>query len=268
MDRKVRSPISSAVILVLLVCAGQAQAAGRESKERLARKACLSGELTKGVQLLSDLYLDTKDPVFIYNQARCFEQNNRLADAVAHFREYLLKEPDPSAPGRVEAQKHIESCQALLGNKPERVQPEVAAAPAAPVATPTPASAPTLAPEAIAEVPGAGSMSSSEAGSGLRTAGLVTAVVGGAALVAGLAFNLKANNLATDARTHYDPNNASSHDSYVTLSWIGYGAGAACLASGVVLYFLGWRAGHPTGNVALVPTVGSGLAGLALTGPL
>ena len=107
-----------------------------------------------------------------------------------------------------------------------------------------------------------------EAGSGLRTAGVVTAVVGGGALVAGLAFNLKANSLATDARAHYDSSKASSHSTYVTLGWIGYGSGAACLAGGAVLYFLGWRDGHRTGQVVLVPTMVSGVAGLAVTGPL
>jgi hypothetical protein len=81
MDRIARSTISSASVLVLLVCAGRAQAAGRETKERAAHKACLSGEVSKGVQLLSDLYLDTRNPTYIYNQGRCFETNNQYEDA-------------------------------------------------------------------------------------------------------------------------------------------------------------------------------------------
>jgi len=66
------------VLLVLLV-APLAHAAGKEAKERAARKACLSGDYDKGVEILSDLFLDTVDANYIFDQARCFEQNNRCA---------------------------------------------------------------------------------------------------------------------------------------------------------------------------------------------
>jgi hypothetical protein len=111
-------------------------------------------------------------------------------------------------------------------------------------------------------------MPSSEAGSGLRTTGAITAVVGGGGLIAGLAFNLKANSLANDVRAHYDPSKVSSHGTYVTLGWIGYGAGAACVAGGALLYYLGWRDGDRGSKVAIMPAAGPGVAGLALTGAM
>jgi hypothetical protein len=265
MDMKARSPISLAVVLVLLVCSGRAQAAGRESKERAAHKACLSGEVSKGIQLLSDLYLDTKNPTFIYNQGRCFETNHQYEDAAARFREYLFKQPDLPESEKAETQKHIEACQGFLGKTEDRPQPAVAAAPP-PAPIPAPAAAP--APEAMVQATAATPMASSEAGAGLRSAGAIAAVVGGGGLIAGLAFNLKANSLANDVRAHYDPSKVSSHGTYVTLGWIGYGAGAACVAGGAVLYYLGWRDGDRGSKVALVPSAGPGVAGLVLTGAM
>jgi hypothetical protein len=41
------------------------------------------------VQLLSELFVSTMDPTFIYDQARCFQQNRRYEDAIARFQEYL-----------------------------------------------------------------------------------------------------------------------------------------------------------------------------------
>jgi hypothetical protein len=46
--------------------------AGKAGQERAARKACLSGDYAKGVEILSDLFIDTKDPVYLFNQGRCF----------------------------------------------------------------------------------------------------------------------------------------------------------------------------------------------------
>jgi TolA-binding protein len=92
------------------------------AKERAARKACLSGNVDKGAEILSDLYLDYKDPTHIYNLGRCYEQNHRYEDAVSRFREYLLKAPNLTDADRAETEKHIATCMAYLG-KPESPQP-------------------------------------------------------------------------------------------------------------------------------------------------
>ena len=54
-----------------------AKAASRDANERAAKKACLSGNIDKGLELLSDLYIDYKEPIYIYNQGRCCEQGHR-----------------------------------------------------------------------------------------------------------------------------------------------------------------------------------------------
>jgi hypothetical protein len=87
--------IAFAVALVSLpsVATSPAAAAGKhggdskQSQERAARKACLTGDYAKGVDILSDLFIELRDPTFLFNQGRCFEQNRRYEDAIACRRE-------------------------------------------------------------------------------------------------------------------------------------------------------------------------------------
>jgi opacity protein-like surface antigen len=88
--------------------------AGKEDQERMAKKACLTGDITKGVEILTDLFIDTNDPTYIYNQGRCFEQNRRYEDAIARFREYLIKAKNANAEERADTEKHIADCQSYL----------------------------------------------------------------------------------------------------------------------------------------------------------
>ena len=55
------------LLVPLLLPARIAQAGSIETKERMARMACLSGDFTKGVSLLSELFVDTEDPAYIYS---------------------------------------------------------------------------------------------------------------------------------------------------------------------------------------------------------
>ena len=52
-------------------------------------------------------YLETSDPVLLFNQGCCFEQNNRYEEAIARFREYLRKATDASAADKAVVVKHI-----------------------------------------------------------------------------------------------------------------------------------------------------------------
>lgn len=70
----------------LLIAASNAMGANAESKERVAKKACLVGDVEKGVSILADLYVDTNDPAYIWNQGRCFEQNGKHDQAVLRFK--------------------------------------------------------------------------------------------------------------------------------------------------------------------------------------
>jgi hypothetical protein len=233
----------------------------KAGRERAAKRACLTGDATGGVAILTDLYIDTNDPTYLFNQGRCFEQNRRYEDAIGRFREYLVKAKGLRQEDRAEAEQHIAACESYLGSKPaEPAKPE----PRPTVETTTVAPAPALvtSPELVTTT----ASRPQQAGSGLRVAGLVLGAAGVAGLATGLVLNLKANGMSSDLENQYDPGVDSSRKSYKTGAWIGYGAGAACLAGGVVLYAIGWSRGRDGSAVALVPTVAPGMAGTVLMG--
>ena len=51
---------AASIVVPLLLAAPPAIAASRQAQERAARKACLNGDYAKGVDILSDLFVDTK----------------------------------------------------------------------------------------------------------------------------------------------------------------------------------------------------------------
>jgi tetratricopeptide (TPR) repeat protein len=247
---------------------GSAAGAGesREAKERAARKACQSNDLAQGIQLLSQLYLDTNDPTYLYNQGRCYEQNSVCDEAITRFREYLQKTPDGTEGDRADVAKRIGDCEASLtkqgrrgtatsvatgspGSSAGAMEPAAGAPGAAPAVTPG---------EAVVSSPSG----QARPGGGLRLAGVVTMGAGGALLVGGLVLNLQHNNKIHDLHGDYAGDTADSAQLYKTLSMVGYAAGAACLAGGAVLYWLGHRAG----TLTVVPDVAAGRTGLQLAG--
>ena len=73
-------------VSVILLAGQQASAAKPQAKDRAAKKACLSGDYAKGVAILAELYVDTNDPNFLFNQGRCYEQNIKFAEASERFK--------------------------------------------------------------------------------------------------------------------------------------------------------------------------------------
>jgi len=130
--------ISLAGVLLLLVVPS-AMGANAESKERAAKKACLLGDVAKGMEILADLYVDTDDVGYIYNQGRCFEQNGKNDQAVLRFKEYLRKAENISQAETDAVLRKIDELQGKTGKH------EAAPAPA-PVAQPNVAPAPTVPP--------------------------------------------------------------------------------------------------------------------------
>lgn len=231
----------------------------RHARGRAAHKACLDGDYQTGVSLLSDLFLDTHDPTYLYNQGRCLEQNRRFEDAIARFTEYLHSAQSTrlTDADRAEAEKHIAVCRAALEHQatpspPTTVPPASGSAsqPASPAPMGTVAAVPEAAP-------------ASTPGRGLRIAGIACGAVGVAALGAGVGFALKTQSISSDEAKN-GPTQAQEDDrkKYETLGWVSYGVGAAALATGVVLYLLGWPSDAST-TVALLPSANA--AGATLT---
>lgn len=265
------------VPLFLTLLAPLAQAADKDGKERAARKACLSDDYAKGVEILSDLFLDTKNPTHIFNQARCYEQNNRCSEAVGRFREYLRKAPKLGESERSEVEKHIEECETLLGKASPAVAttpppvPVVAPAPLPPAPAPLPpAPAPTTAPPAPEAVPlasppleRAATVPASQ-GHGLLIAGICTGVVGLGALSTGVYFYTRARYYSDQPFTE---DNDSAGKRAETMQWIFYGIGGAALAAGTVMTILGWPSSEASApSTSFAPVVGPGLAGIAARG--
>jgi hypothetical protein len=259
------------VSLLVTIASRSAFAADKtEVKEKKARVECAAGNFREGVRLLAELWVDTKNPTHIYNQARCYEQSAQNSAAAARFIEYLRK-AGPLQPDDVKAiEKRIED----LERKPSSTsQPTVISMPppaTAALATATPA--PAASPQSTVEPPIVqltNTPPANQSGSGLRTAGIITAAVGGAGLVTGVIFNLKFNSVTSEMQKvdGYTPGRASDRDTFGTLTWTGYGVGTACVVGGAVLYYLGMRSGGGSASsVALVPALAPGQAGALLQG--
>lgn len=236
------------------------------AKERRARTACLAGDYAEGVRLLSELFVATLNATFIYNQARCLEQARRYDDAIGRFQEYLRAGKKLTQVEKADAQKHIDDCKELLASEKAQAAPPVA------LAAPPPAAAAPVAPAEVVTTPTdptpqPNPPSPSRAGSGLRTAGIVTASVGGAALIAGIVLNYESSSLATDLKKTdgYTPGKESDRKTYQTFSWVGYGVGVACVAAGAILYLVGLRSASDP-SMSLVPAFTPDYAGAFVKG--
>jgi hypothetical protein len=256
---------------MILLTTSFAHAESKEATERAARKACLSGDVTRGVELLSDLFLDTKDATYIFNQGRCFEQNNRYEEAIARFREYLRKASGISTEVRADTEKHIADCQTLLG---EKAAPTASSQDADHPLTTTEAAPGTSA--ASLQIPPAqptdvssGVGPAANPGRGLRIAGIACGVIGLASVGAGIYFYTQARYYSDKVTSQAvrDPADENAGNRAETMQWVFYSTGVAALAAGTVLYFVGWHSTADRGGVAgIMPMLGSGLAGISARG--
>jgi hypothetical protein len=244
----------STVVLLTLV-AGGAKAQERDTRENEAKKACLAGKLERGIELLADLYADTNDPTYIYNQARCFEQNGKSPEALTRFREYLRKSPNLPADDKAAVQARITE----LEGQTRAASPSAPAPASAPAVAPGPsrASAASLTPER-------------DTARDLRISGLTTAAVGVVVLAGGIYMGLRTHTLEREV-TADAQNGLFSQGKYdegrrdEVLQWLGYGVGAVALVGGGVLYFLGARStAAESGAVTAMPELGPGRAGASL----
>ena len=100
----------------LLVCCllmgrvAQAQETGQDPRVGEAKTACVAGDVPKGVRLLAELYTASGDPIWIFNQGRCYQQNDQRFNIVcwcplrSHWLHAnsppMLKTVGSTAPGR------------------------------------------------------------------------------------------------------------------------------------------------------------------------
>jgi tetratricopeptide (TPR) repeat protein len=259
------SSLAAAITVVLFFAIAPAQAASERArhsstaaKEKAAKKACITGDVKTGIDILGDLYVDSGDATYLFNQGRCYEQNRRLEDAIDRFREYLRKIPDALAKDKADANAHIADCEALLAKQSGRTAAQ--APQAAPQAPPQPVLAP-IAPAQVqppvAIVP-AQPLAPESDGRGLRIAGSVTTAAGLCAVGTGVVLAIKERSLTNEINTKYSQSKESTRVSYETWGYVSYGVGAAAIVGGAVIYYLGWRAGQAESanvRIGLLPTL-------------
>lgn len=236
---------------------GSSKGSSDNARAKAAKVACAAGDFRRGVEILAELYVETNGTTYIYNQARCYEQNHQWVSAIDRFREYLRKSPGLSAEDTAETEKHIADCRALQAEEEKQTAPPppvvspLAPAPAPPVPPPPEETSPVVAPAAPAQA---------DEGSALPTVGIVVGSLGLAGIAGGVVLNVKANQAA-------DSGLESSQKSYQTGALVCYGVGGAALVTGIVLYLVGHqRSQTPNRTIALSPLWTPGGAGLGLTG--
>jgi hypothetical protein len=228
-----------------------AQAPSTEARITEARKACLTGDYQRGATLLAELFADTGDPTYIYNQARCYQQNSRPTEAINHFREYLRVAKNLPADVVAETEGYIREMEKeKVASAPVVAPPPVTVPPPAP--TPTPMGSAPI----VIGSPGDSAAGPPDRGRTQKLAGIIVASAGGAAVIGGIVFGLRVKSLQDEVETHYDPGKIDSGKSAATLQWVFYGIGGAAIATGAVLYGLGWRAGNrETSSVSFLPVL-------------
>ena len=286
--RRCRHGLAAAVGCAFVLAGAPARAQAADPRETLSRSECLAGRFQAGVDLLAQMFAETGDVNYIYNQGRCYEQNGKFSEAILRFREFLRKAKDLSAEERAEVNGHIAECKAMKAEQDSPAMPAAAVpvtppppAAAPPLEAPAPAATSTSAPTAVTAVPipagvvetAPGRPSADNRGASLRTAGIVIGSVGAAALITGVIFSIETHSLSNDvtsdaaqrsfSRTTYDRGQL-----FEDLQWVGYGVGAAALAGGVVLYYLGYRTAQSSASdsVSLLPVILPGGTGAVVQG--
>ncbi len=217
------------------------------------------------MRLLTELLNQTNDGTYIFNLARCHQQNGQLDQALLLFRSYLRRtDVDPAAAAR--AREYI----AVL----ERPRPAPAGRTVAgrPAMTAAPAADGRPALEASAT---AGARSPGRA---LRIGGLAAGGAGLASLALGIYYARETQRLNEETKNAGERGQAADWftnqnrkgERAERRQWLFLGAGATAVTAGGVLYYLGVRAQREQGRQAtqlvLVPLPRGGEA--AAEGPL
>jgi hypothetical protein len=223
-----------------------------DPRPREAKAACAAGEIQKGIRLLADLYADTEDLNWVYNQGRCYQQNGWADEAIERFQEYLRRAPDIPPAERAEVERFIAELETRRQRRSPDVTVPVAPSPVAAAAGSGPQlqATPARAPDPLQRR--------------LAIAAVTFGAAGGVALVAGLAFGSKVRSLekevegwnglpegAVQPQDYWDRQRSARR--YEIGQRVSYSLGALALAGGGACLYLGWRRQHREPSVALGP---------------
>jgi len=241
-----RLPDRAAIAFVVagaIVAASMPARAQQDPRELEAKKACLSNRPDRGIELLADLYAESNDPTYIYNQGRCYQQNGRGADALIRFREYLRKTPNLPASEKAEVERTISELENQQNEQQKKAQ-TAAATPAPPQPTIVVAPAPEGRDEKRL----------------LRVAGIVAASVGVVGIGVGVYMGYRTQQLSNDVtsdakKSMFSQSKYDDGQRAEILQWVGYGVGGVALVAGGVLYLVGTGRFGGEGGPVVAPTV-------------
>jgi len=214
-----------AAVAVVLATSGPASAA-QDQREVRAKKACAAGRVDEGVELLADLFTETGDLNYVYNQGRCYQQNGVADKAINRFREYLRRSTELAPQDRQEVEQFI----AELEKQEERRATEAA-----------------LRASQASRPSGADSAR-------LKTIGLGLGAVGALAVGTAVVLSLKVRSEEREVEKKFEmQDKVTTQEVSVwmrdggrleTFQWVAYGIGAAAFAGGATCYLLGYRGGR------------------------
>ncbi len=213
-----------------------------------ARKACLSGAMQAGIDRLVTLYLETRKPTYLHNQARCYEQNGQYESAVARYREYLRVAEDLPSERRASVEASVLRLEESIAR---RQTVPAATVPAPNVALTAPPPAVAAPPSRLSSAPSPtpmslGSRAADPRGNpALRMTGYILAGTGIAALLAGTVAGLVASGTSSDleadaaASRAFDMSKQTRGERAAHAATISFIAGPTLLATGAFLYWVG-----------------------------
>jgi hypothetical protein len=222
---------------LLIACAlavaggASAHAASPEQREAEAYKACAAGRVAAGIEILAELLVAHGHPNYVYNQARCYQQNGRAAEALSRFREYQRLVPNEPSEQRARVDRYVHELEVELARVPAPRAEVVPAAATDVPAVPASAIAPAVPPHR------------------LRTLGWISSGVAIAGVAAGIVAGLQIRSLAQELETApsagYTVDDLAERqrraDGWETMEWIGYGVGAAAALGAAVAFAIDAR---------------------------
>ena len=277
--RRGRSSLAGAVLVVSLGVLGQSAQAGDSNKANArahyetATRLYEIREYDKALLEYKSAYLAHPDPAFLFNIGQCYRKLGQDAEALNFFQQYLKKAP-PEDPNRRQVQARIRDIETEAKLKANAVQAAPALSPPTPVPSPPPPapSAEGVPPaaaslEPVAQVSAAPQLS--HPGRGLRIAGIACGAAGLASIGVAVYYYVRASSLSdtvTNSPTPQASDDQAGRDAQ-SMQWVFYSVGAGALATGTLLYLLGWPSAEASRPVAgVTPMLGPGLAGISAQG--
>jgi tetratricopeptide (TPR) repeat protein len=225
-------------------------------------------------------YLAQPDTAFLFNIGQCYRKLGQDQEALNFFQLYL-KKASPDDPNRHQVEARIRDIEAEAKLKADAAQAAPRPSSSSPVLNPPPG--PTVAPmspeaaTALSATPTSVEQSSpvsavpqmSSSGGGLRVAGIACGAAGLASVGVAIYYYARARSLSDRVTTAQNPTAADDQAGRdaETMQWVFYSVGAGALASGTLLYLLGWSSANANNRLTgITPTVGPRWAGISAQG--